>query len=101
MFYFSFQSKSRLLTYANAGHNYGLLLRSAEFACALLDAEGLVLGVRRAVEFEQRSVQLSIHDKLLFYTDGMIEAQNPQGEFFGLERLQEAFEAPRELTPKR
>lgn len=100
MFYFSYLPETRTVKYANAGHNFALLLRSSDAACTPLDAEGLVLGVKRAVDFEERSVQLSIGDKLLFYTDGVTEAQNPQGDFFGLDRLCDAFRAHRALTPE-
>ena len=100
MFYFRFLSETRTLKYANAGHNSPLLLRSSQSACALLDADGLVLGVKRAVHFEERSIELSAGDKLLFYTDGVTEAQNRRGDFFGVDRLCEAFRAHRDLAPE-
>lgn len=100
MFYFRFLSETRTLKYANAGHNSPLLLRSSQSACALLDADGLVLGVKRAVDFEERSIGLSAGDKLLFYTDGVTEAQNRRGDFFGVDRLCEAFRAHRDLAPE-
>ncbi|MCQ4189007.1 PAS domain S-box protein [Methylocystis suflitae] len=100
MFYFRFLSETRTLKYANAGHNSPLLLRSSQTACTLLDADGLVLGVKRAVEFEERSIELSAGDKLLFYTDGVTEAQNPRGDFFGVDRLCKAFRAHRDLAPE-
>lgn len=100
MFYVIFLPETRTLKYANAGHNQALLLRSDAAACAPLDAEGLVLGVRRAVDFEERSVELSIGDKLLLYTDGITEAENPQGVFFGVERLCASFTAHRSLAPE-
>jgi len=59
-----------------------------------------VLGVQRAVDFEERSVELSIGDKLLLYTDGITEAENPQGVFFGVERLCASFTAHRSLAPE-
>jgi sigma-B regulation protein RsbU (phosphoserine phosphatase) len=100
MFYLSYLPDTRTLKYANAGHNFALLLRSADGVCTPLHAEGLVLGVESAVEFEEHSVQLSIGDKLLLYTDGIIEAQNPQGDFFDLDRLCEAFRTHRDLAPE-
>ncbi len=99
MFYFRFLPEQRLLKYANAGHNSALLLRAGANVCTLLDADGLVLGVKRAVKFEERSVALHPGDKLLFYTDGMIEAQNRAGEFFGTDRLCDVFIRNRELAP--
>ena len=65
-----------------------------------MDADGLVLGVKRAVDFEERSIGLSAGDKLLFYTDGVTEAQNRRGDFFGVDRLCEAFRAHRDLAPE-
>jgi sigma-B regulation protein RsbU (phosphoserine phosphatase) len=100
MFYLKYLRDSRVLKYANAGHNWALLLRRDEAICAPLDAEGLVLGVRREVEFEERSVSLAIGDKLLLYTDGMTEAQNEEGTFFGLDRLCGLFAAYREMSPE-
>jgi sigma-B regulation protein RsbU (phosphoserine phosphatase) len=100
MFYVKFLPETRTLNYANAGHNQPLLLRSDGVGCAPLDADGLVLGVQRAVDFEQRSIELDIGDKLLLYTDGITEAENPQGVFFGVERLCASFAAHRSLTPE-
>lgn len=99
MFHLKFQPETRTLRYANAGHNWPLLLRSGDPSCAFLDADGLVVGVLSAVDFEEKCVDLRIGDKLLLYTDGIIEAQNQQGDFFGLDRLCESFSAHRELTP--
>jgi sigma-B regulation protein RsbU (phosphoserine phosphatase) len=100
MFYLKFLPECRVLKYANAGHNWALLLRSCDRVCTYLDAEGLVIGVLPAVNFDERSVELSVGDKLLLYTDGITEAQNQQAEFFGLARLCALFVAHRELTPE-
>lgn len=89
MFYARFETSTRTLSYANAGHNRPLLLRRAERGCTELDAEGLILGVKPEMDFEERRVRLGHGDTLVFYTDGITEAQNAQGEFFGQERLGE------------
>jgi phosphoserine phosphatase RsbU/P len=99
MFCCRYDSNARLLKYANAGHNPGLLLRSSQQDCEQLDGDGLVLGANRVVDFEERSVLLAPGDKLLLYTDGVTEAQDPSGEFFGLERLCLGFGANRALAP--
>ena len=87
MFYVKFNMASRLLTYASAGHNRPLLFRPGRPSCTELDAEGLILGVKRNVLFEENTEQLQGGDVLLMYTDGVTEAQNRAGELFGESRL--------------
>lgn len=100
MFCFRYLPKRHILKFANAGHNSAVLLRSSETRCTLLDADGLVLGVKRGVVYEERSLKLRVGDKLLFYTDGVTEAQNREGEFYGVARLCDAFKAYRDLSPE-
>lgn len=87
MFYVKYNSESQVLTYANAGHNRPLLYRSKGAGCTELDAEGLILGVKREVVFEEKSLQMHKGDLLLLYTDGITEARNESGELFGVDRL--------------
>jgi phosphoserine phosphatase RsbU/P len=97
MFYLSYESGTCTLKYANAGHNNALLLQAGDTTCTPLDAEGLVLGVQQDVAFEERSLKLAVGDRLLLYTDGMTEAENQRGEFFGVDRLCSLFSAYRTL----
>jgi sigma-B regulation protein RsbU (phosphoserine phosphatase) len=55
--------------------------------CLSLDADGLILGVRPNVRFEEKILLLQPGDVVLLYTDGVIEASNASGEFYGAERL--------------
>jgi sigma-B regulation protein RsbU (phosphoserine phosphatase) len=87
MFYMKYNAERRLITYANAGHNRPFLFRPKEGFCTELDAEGLILGIKREVTFEEKSMQLQKGDMLLLYTDGIIEARNAAGEFFGADKL--------------
>ena len=87
MFYAKYDSTSRVLTYWNAGHNLPILSRLGEAVCHELDADGLILGVKRGVVFEEQSIQLQPGDVVFFYTDGVTEAQNDEGELFGTNRL--------------
>jgi sigma-B regulation protein RsbU (phosphoserine phosphatase) len=82
----------RTLTVANAGHLPPLLVRNCE--ARLLESEsGLPLGVATG-EFSESTVDLPPGSKLLFYSDGITEAENRNGEEYGLERLQEHFCGP-------
>ena len=87
MFYIKYDMDSRLLTYASAGHNRPLLFRPEGTSCTELDAEGLILGVKRNVQFEEKTMQLQQGDVLLMYTDGVTEASNATSELFGEKRL--------------
>lgn len=87
MFYLQYQRTTRQLSYSNAGHITPLLLRCGDDHCESLDSEGMVIGVRKSVEFEQKQVTLNRGDLLLLYTDGVIEAENVDGQFFGRKRL--------------
>jgi serine phosphatase RsbU (regulator of sigma subunit) len=75
------------LSYTNAGHNAGLLVR-ADGSVLKLEANGMPLGLFPAVEYEKAEVTLSPGDLVLLYTDGITEAANPRGDEFGLDRLQ-------------
>jgi len=83
----SYDAPTRTLHYANAGHVPPLLFRHAEPACNWLDAEGLIIGVREEVTFEEKSLQLQSGDLLLLYTDGVTEARAINDELFGIARL--------------
>ncbi len=100
MFYLKYDLGRRLVRYANAGHNRALLQRQRNRTCSELDAEGLILGVKPDVFFEERTLILEPGDRLLLYTDGVIEAQNEQGEFFGISRLCNLFAADRSESPE-
>ena len=87
-FYAVFDADTRTLTYENAGHSPGLLLRSSGVTESLRGG-GAVLGALPDWTFQNYTTQLQAGDKLLLSTDGITEAENLQLEEFGDERLQE------------
>lgn len=100
MFYATFDQTGNILTYANAGHNQPLLVRSSTGICEELDAEGLIIGVRPEVVFEEKKVSLSHGDLVVFYTDGITEAARSDGELFGMERLSELVSTIKDHDPE-
>jgi sigma-B regulation protein RsbU (phosphoserine phosphatase) len=100
MFYLTYRADTREIAYANAGHNCPLLLRRGARECVELDADGLILGIRKGVGFEEKKLVLSEGDMLLLYTDGVTEARNERGEFFGVPRLCELFVAHAGASPQ-
>lgn len=87
MFYAKYSIDTRLLSYANGGHEPPLLYRCSAGECGLLDSEGMVLGVMKGAAFEEKTIMLGEGDMIVFYTDGITEALGPGGELFGRERL--------------
>jgi phosphoserine phosphatase RsbU/P len=75
------------LTYLNAGHNPGLVLRRSG-EVEELRASGLPLGLLPDIRYESRAAQVGPGDLLCIYTDGITEAEAPSDEEFGLPRLQ-------------
>ncbi|OHB32949.1 MAG: hypothetical protein A2X79_03645 [Desulfuromonadaceae bacterium GWB2_53_15] len=89
MFYARLDIGTTTLVYANAGHTRPLLFRSRDGSFEELDADGLLMGVRKDVIFEENTTQMANGDILFLYTDGVTEAENADGLFFGDERLRE------------
>jgi sigma-B regulation protein RsbU (phosphoserine phosphatase) len=100
MFYAKYNSATGRLTYSNAGHNHPLIRRAGALSCIELDTEGLIIGVRPSVLFEERSIELLSGDVLLFYTDGLTEAYNLDGDMFGTERVCEHLGSVTHLSAK-
>ena len=74
------------IVYSNAGHNPPLVLR-ADGTVEPLTEGGMVLGVFPDNQYEQAEIALNRGDRLLFYTDGITEARNPEGDEYGEDRL--------------
>lgn len=90
MFYLRLDEQQLQLSYACAGHNPLLLIR-ANGSVAELDADGMIIGVVPSCDFEEKTISLAVGDRLVLYTDGIIEAENHAGDMFGLKRLADAF----------
>jgi sigma-B regulation protein RsbU (phosphoserine phosphatase) len=78
---------SKKLRYVNAGHNPQFALRSGSLE--RLSSTGTPIGLLPGRGYTQREVQLSSGDFLFFYTDGVVEAENEEGEMLGPERLEQ------------
>lgn len=76
-----------LLRYTNAGHNPALVIRT-DGSVERLGATGPPLGLLPSAPFGYRQTTLAPGDLLVLYTDGFVEAENPDGEEYGLDRLQ-------------
>ncbi|HWF11194.1 MAG TPA: SpoIIE family protein phosphatase [Bryobacteraceae bacterium] len=91
MFYSKLDSSGRL-TYANAGHCAPLVVRKSG-EIERLDATSMPVGLVPSTPFALSHRDLRAGDRIVLYTDGVTEAQNHKGEFFGRARLREAVRA--------
>ncbi|GAF74520.1 unnamed protein product, partial [marine sediment metagenome] len=66
-------------------HEPTVLIRKE--AITNLEKGGLVLGVKRDAQYEIETINLKVGDCLLFYTDGLIDAANFDGQLWGRERM--------------
>jgi phosphoserine phosphatase RsbU/P len=80
------------LTVSCAGHPLPMLLR-ADGEVESIPARGRVLGPFTDLESVDRVVQLDPGDALLLYTDGVTDARDADGSFFGEERLRKTLES--------
>jgi len=81
------------VTYANAGHNRPLWYHVATGEVTELGQRGIVLGAFEGIRLQEERLTLAPGDLLVFYTDGVTDALNDQGEEFGEERLREVVAA--------
>ncbi len=91
LFYGIYDPATNEFTYANGGHNPPLIVHADGSSTVLAMTGGVALGVVPSIQYEQTTVALSPGDTILLYTDGITDATNEEGEFFGLERLQATF----------
>jgi sigma-B regulation protein RsbU (phosphoserine phosphatase) len=77
------------LRYTNAGHNPPLVLR-ASGEVEELGSTGVPLGLLPHAPYRAGDTALAPGETLVLYTDGLVEAENPEGNEYGLDRLKEA-----------
>ncbi len=82
------------LTYVNAGHNPPLWIKQGGVV-ERLTRSGVALGATEDAHMRERTISLQSEDQILFYTDGLTESFNNEGDFFGEERLTDAIKTNR------
>ena len=97
LFYGEFQPHSREFEFANAGHNYPVVIRSNgnhEF----LKTGGTVVGAFEGIPYQSQKIILNPDDIIFFYTDGLSEAMNKSEEEFGENRIIDYLKKNRTLS---
>jgi sigma-B regulation protein RsbU (phosphoserine phosphatase) len=85
--YAIYDPKTRTVTLSNSGLPYPLLVRAGQ--PTFLDVGGIPLGLFPDSQYEETALELQPGDTLVFYSDGVVEMRNDNGEEFGLRRLAE------------
>src|SRR5712671_664986 len=80
-------TRKRTIQYVNCGHNPALLFRASTGTLTRLNSSCPPIGLSPEEICELASTDLSPGDVVVFYTDGVTEAENRLGEEFGMERL--------------
>lgn len=79
--------RTRGLEYVSAGHMAPYLIRGNRVQ--QLQVSSLPLGVDSNVRYSSQWLQLAPGDRMLFYTDGVVEGLQPSGQLFGFEQLEQ------------
>jgi len=95
--YATWRKPTRKLRIANAGQTQPILLKGER--CEPLKLVGFPLGIYDDVTYEEWSLELDPGNILLFHSDGLSEASDPDGRFFGTERLGSLLKASAALPP--
>ena len=90
---------AKMVTYSGAGHPPSLLLCKNRGELIELAENGLFIGPFPQATYKNVSAPLESGDKLLLYTDGIIEAKTSDGEEFGRERLMNFLLTMKNLDP--
>ncbi|MCT4507463.1 MAG: PP2C family protein-serine/threonine phosphatase [Tepidibacter sp.] len=77
-FYGIYNNKTKEFTYIRCSHPYPLLIRDNK-CIEIKESEGMMLGVFDGLKFKSHKIKLKEGDKILFYTDGLVEAKNNSG----------------------
>jgi phosphoserine phosphatase RsbU/P len=86
LFFGIFDPTNGSLIYINGGHNPPVLMRN-DGSHVLLKATGPAVGMLPGASYKIAEVVIEPGETLFTYTDGVPEAKNPQGQFFGNERM--------------
>jgi sigma-B regulation protein RsbU (phosphoserine phosphatase) len=85
--YSRFKLSSRRFIFVDCGHTPVIHFHNDTGKCWFIKGRNPPLGFREDEQYTQQSIPLSENDILFFYSDGITEARNAKGEFFGERRL--------------
>jgi anti-sigma regulatory factor (Ser/Thr protein kinase) len=91
--------KRRVVDLVDCGHTGMMVVRDRTGEWEMVHGSSLPLGIREGEIFDQITVPFDVGDLFLFYSDGLTDTRNADGELFGLDRLAECVRINRALAP--
>ena len=96
-------TKTGEIVFSNAGHEYPVFMDDEHKFVVYKDRHGLVMGLKRGINYTDTRITMRCGDTVFVYTDGVPDAQNYDGDAYGLDRLVSVMnehigESPAELT---
>jgi len=100
LLYAVLNSQDQILTLCSAGQTQPVLMSAKTGVATLVETRGdtFPLGILDEVNYEETQLQLVSGDKVVFYTDGIVEAMNEKEEMFGFDRLVEVVQGARSMS---
>jgi serine phosphatase RsbU (regulator of sigma subunit) len=95
--YLWFNFSDMTLAHTSAGHPAPVLIRGLKAGEIPAGGKGIPVGISGDITYKESAVDLKEGDRILVYTDGLIEVFNPPGELFGKTRLLSALEEFRDF----
>ena len=92
--------RTGLLTAANAGHEYPILMAPGGEFELLKDKHGLVVGGMEGYPYQEYQLKLETGSRLFLYTDGLPEATDTENRMFGIERTLKSLNEVKNGTPR-
>lgn len=98
-FYGVLDASNKTLAYTNAGHNPPLVL-DKDGKTRFIERGGLPLGMFRDTRYYEYYMSIESGQVIVLYTDGVTEAESPEGEEYGRDRLARAVMDAQELSAR-
>jgi tetratricopeptide (TPR) repeat protein len=98
-FYAIIDTERQEIEYTNASHN-DIYILSKDKTLKALKPNGTVVGIIGDLVYESQTESIQLEDKIVFYTDGIPEARNPQRKMYSDARLKEILIENREHSPQ-
>ncbi|MBF0633965.1 MAG: fused response regulator/phosphatase [Nitrospinae bacterium] len=86
------------LSYVRAGHPHALVVSKATGKVTRLEGDGDIIGMFDKIDLDQKTIRLEKGDRLLAYSDGLLDASGDSGQQYGLPNLITSMESSANLT---